>query len=947
MGVVYLARDASLDRDIALKFLTAHDPGARARFVREAKSASALDHPNIATIHEIGEWQGQPFIAMAYYDGETLHDRLARGLLDIDTIVSFTRQIAAGVSAAHAKHIVHRDLKPANIVVTTDETIKILDFGLAKTAAPSAETAILTTQPGTTLGTAAYMAPEQVLGGDADERADVWALGVIVYEMLTGRRPFDGENAFAVMHAIATVVPPPVSSLRRDAPVELVRFVDGALAKEANHRNVTAASVAAEHAPHFNQVGRGLAQSRRRLRWTTAAVLAAVVLALAALSTTWWSRANRIAWARDVAPLDIRRFADNDEYVAAYDEAVRAEAIIPNHPGLAKLWPIVAREATVNSQPPGADVYFREYGGPADQPWRLLGKTPLIDVRYPRGFFDWKIQLPGYAEVLDVGPAAPFIPMVAMYTLEASADRPEGMVRVSAGGEPFQMSFPGLEHLPAVQLDDYWLDQHEVTNREFKRFVEQGGYRRDELWPSVFHDAGRTLPRAEALRRFVDATGRPGPATWESGTYPTGQDDYPVTGVSWYEASAYAAFVGKQLPTVFHWSMAAEQSTSGSVVPASNFSGNALRATVGSTARNRFGAVDMAGNAKEWVSNPADGGRRYILGGAWNEPNYMFTDGDARSPFARDTTFGFRCMKLVTPHDLSADVTRELAYPFRDYTHERPVSDEVFRHYLSFYAYDKVPLDARVEAVDDSDAEWRLERVTFAAAYGNERITAYLFLPRNRQPPYQTVMYFPGSGFIASSERSETRVRLATRNFDYLLKSGRAIMWPVYKGTFERGGGIKSDYPDTSANWRDHMVMIAKDLGRSIDYLSTRSDIAGDKIGFMGISWGGAMGGWLPAVERRLKALVLLLGGFYQQPSLPEADIFNFTSRVIAPTLMLNGRYDFFYPTQSAQEPMFALLGSPAADKRRVVYDTGHTLPRNEMIRETLDWFDKYLGPAR
>jgi dienelactone hydrolase len=420
-----------------------------------------------------------------------------------------------------------------------------------------------------------------------------------------------------------------------------------------------------------------------------------------------------------------------------------------------------------------------------------------------------------------------------------------------------------------------------------------------------------------------------------------------VTGVSWYEASAYAAFVGKQLPTVFHWSMAAEQSTSGSVVPASNFTGKELRPTVGSTARNRFGAVDMAGNAKEWVSNPADGGRRYILGGAWNEPTYTFTDGDARAPFSRDTTFGFRCMKLVTPHDLTEDVTRELAYPFRDYTRERPVSDEVFRHYLSFYAYDKTPLDARVEAVDDSEAEWRLERITFAAAYGNERVTAYLFLPRAAQPPHQTVVYFPGAGVIGTPERSEGWIPSATRQFDYLLKSGRAVLWPVYKGTFERGGGIKWDYPDVSANWRDHTVMIAKDSGRSIDYLSSRSDIASAKVGFLGFSWGGAMGAMLPAVDRRLRAVVLHLGGFYQQRSLPEADIFNFTPRVTVPTLMLNGKYDFYNPTRSAQEPMFEALGTPAADKRRVVYETGHTLPRNEMIRETLDWFDKYLGPVR
>src|SRR5262249_53546310 len=154
-------------------------------------------------------------------------------------------------------------------------------------------------------------------------------------------------------------------------------------------------------------------------------------------------------------------------------------------------------------------------------------------------------------------------------------------------------------------------------------------------------------------------TGRPGPATWEAGKYPDGQDDYPVAGVSWYEAAAYAAFAGKALPTIYHWSRVAEQRFSGSVVPRSNFGGVGAMKVGASGAMNGFGAYDLAGNVKEWCWNRADAPRRYILGGAWDEPVYMANDPDARSPFERAANFGFRCVKY-SPDEALARVDAEL-----------------------------------------------------------------------------------------------------------------------------------------------------------------------------------------------------------------------------------------------------------------------------------------------
>jgi len=193
MGVVYKAVDLRLDRFVALKFLPpslTRDEESNRRFVQEARAASALDHQNICTIHEIDEApDGAVFLTMAYYDGETLKRRLANGPLPLDEAIDVATQVLRGLSKAHESGIVHRDIKPANLMVTKDGTIKILDFGLAKLIGPSD-----VTRTGVTVGTVAYMAPEQLLGQDVDARADLWAVGIVLYELLSGRHPFPTEG---------------------------------------------------------------------------------------------------------------------------------------------------------------------------------------------------------------------------------------------------------------------------------------------------------------------------------------------------------------------------------------------------------------------------------------------------------------------------------------------------------------------------------------------------------------------------------------------------------------------------------------------------------------------------------------------------------------------------------------------------------------------------------
>jgi eukaryotic-like serine/threonine-protein kinase len=203
MGTVYLAEDTNLKRHVALKFLspaTIHDPEAAARLLREARAASALDHPHIATVYEIGDHTGQQFIAMAHYEGETLAARVARGQMPVREAARILAQLGDALDTAHAAGIVHRDLKPSNLLLTLTGQLKVLEFGLAKIE--TGETATQLTAAGSTVGTAAYMSPEQAAGEPVDARSDLWSLGVVAYEMRTGQPPFNGTSALAIIHAV-------------------------------------------------------------------------------------------------------------------------------------------------------------------------------------------------------------------------------------------------------------------------------------------------------------------------------------------------------------------------------------------------------------------------------------------------------------------------------------------------------------------------------------------------------------------------------------------------------------------------------------------------------------------------------------------------------------------------------------------------------------------------
>jgi Tol biopolymer transport system component/tRNA A-37 threonylcarbamoyl transferase component Bud32 len=239
MGVVYKAEDTKLDRTVALKFLAPHlvpDELLRKRLVREAKSAAALDHPNICTVFEIDEAEGQVFLAMAFVEGRTVKEMIAERPLKLEDALDIVIQTASGIRSAHEKGIVHRDIKPANVMVDRHGQVKVMDFGLAQLTAAALVTQTDLTEAASALGTPAYMSPEQAQGQATDQRADIWALAVMLYEMVAGRLPFGGQNGQAILYAIVHTEPEPVTALRSGLPMELDWLIRKCLAKNPAER---------------------------------------------------------------------------------------------------------------------------------------------------------------------------------------------------------------------------------------------------------------------------------------------------------------------------------------------------------------------------------------------------------------------------------------------------------------------------------------------------------------------------------------------------------------------------------------------------------------------------------------------------------------------------------------------------------------------------------------
>jgi eukaryotic-like serine/threonine-protein kinase len=935
MSRVFIADDTRLGRTVVVKVLAPElAAGISAeRFEREIRVAASLQQANIVPLLSAGDSEGLPYFIMPFVDGQSLRARLASGpRLTSAECLSILRDVTRALSYAHAHGVVHRDIKPDNVLLSHGAA-EVTDFGIAKAidaARVTAQSDTLT-QLGTSVGTPAYMSPEQAAGDpDLDHRADLYAVGVLGYEMLEGHPPFEGTpQAIMAAHISAT---PPAMAKRDDVPPSLVRTIMKCLAKDPAQRHQTADELLADIEAVSTPSGTLVSAARVRPR----RLLAGAGTVVALLALVWFGTAGmrRERWVRIDAIPRIKQHIDVAQWDSAWYLARRAQEILPKDSVLATLWPKLAVKAVMQSTPAGASVYRASFDDTTH--WILMGTTPTDSIWVPRAIGRIRIEKAGYRPNLGLTSGAS-----RMAFLDAVSGPDSDMVHISGG--TFGAFLVGTEGLAPLALGDYRLDRYEVTNRQYKAFVDAGGYTKREYWPDTFVSGSGATTFETAIAKLTDKTGRTGPSTWEAGDFPSGQGELPVGGVSWYEASAYAKFAGKSLPTIYHWARAAGVTAARVVVPGSNFGSS------GPVRHNTFrgmsalGVFDMAGNVREWCENASSDGERFILGGGWSDPPYGFTDAYAQPAMDRSDINGIRLARYLHDEPTLAQARQPTRRAFRDYAKEKPVSAEVFETYRHLFDYDRAPTNAKLESRDTTPDDWTIEHVSFDAAYGGERMSAYVYVPKRFKPPYQSVVYFPGSGVISEPSSAQKREDVVA----FVVKTGRVFVLPVLKSTYERRDTLHSDLSDSSIFWRDHAVMWVKDIRRTVDYLSTRADIDTARISYFGASWGSNQAPLSLAVEPRFKAAVLYVAGLTMEGSRPEVDPLNFLPRVTLPVLMLNGKYDFFFPLELSQKPYFQTLGTPADRKKYIVYEGGHDVPRTELIAQTLAWLDRWLGEVR
>jgi DNA-binding winged helix-turn-helix (wHTH) protein/formylglycine-generating enzyme required for sulfatase activity len=695
---------------------------------------------------------------------------------------------------------------------------------------------------------------------------------------------------------------------------------------------------------------------RERPGWVPWA--AAVTLVLVVVGTLLFRHHANLKWARE-STARVEALAQAHRFFQAYDLAMGVRKYLPNDPTVARLAPEISDELSVLTEPPGARVYLTRFSPDASgkfPPRQFAGTTPINNLPIARGSYLMDIEKNGYALVRRtisselnraVNPIGQRSLIAVKQKLVEASRIPDRMVFVPGG--MYKLVSYGRLTEAEEQLGDFFIDKFEVTNREYKEFINAGGYLKKEYWRYPFIKDGKRLTWEEAMREFIDRTGLPGARGWVGQDYPEGKGEYPVTDVSWYEAAAYAAFRGKQLPTVFQWEGASRigmPSKIGWVLPwgLEGEGGIELRANFVSSGTapvdqfdfgaSPYGAYNMAGNVAEWCLNEKAGGF-VTAGGSWADPPYMFGEYGAFPGFYSSNRLGFRCV-LNSPH--ATGDQGAMRFPAEEVPTYATSSEANFQAWVRHYRYDKVLLDAKIVEVVETD-EWRREKITYAGAK-DQRAIAYLYLPKNFKPPFQLIYFIPG----ASAFRSLTVPQYVELLLSPHVKAGRAVFAVVLEGYVERKWPSPIPFDYSSVRYRDQVVSWVTDIRRGLDYLETRDDVEARKIAFYDISTESLA--LVPAIEPRYRSVVFVGIGLPKHwvNAIPEADPINFAPHIHAPKLMLHGRYDEANPLKSDAEPLYKLLREP---KRLEVFNGGHVPPLEVSVPIVNAWLDRTLGPVR
>jgi len=614
----------------------------------------------------------------------------------------------------------------------------------------------------------------------------------------------------------------------------------------------------------------------------------------------------------------------------------------------------LSSEINLSINQDGAKVSWRPYENPENKTWRILGSTPLNPQRLPNGVLQIKLEKDGFItqefSLLNPGFRFANIPFDAEslgmnldpINLQANGTVPQGMIYIQGGNFIPALLGGGID---PVFLHPFYIDQFEVTNKDFKLFIDSGGYENNQFWVDMdFIKDGTSLSWDEAKKVMIDSTGLQGPANWEVGTYLEGGERLPVTGISWYEALAYARYKGNILPPMYHWIKAAFPPAeivapiSSQLLKNSNFSQKAIKEVGNGPGAN--GTFDMAGNAREWVWN-IFGGRGLAMGGGYTDPQYSATQNTPLARMNRSSINGFRTARLINPRDLNPfgdPINRQEPKPLSFY---KPMSDEVFKVYSRNYEVNEAPLNIKEIYADDSHPVWIKERVQIDVGYNNEKMDVLVFKPKGTFQPTPSVIVYPGANYFSTPPEIDD-INPGEFGLDFIIKSGRTLVWPAWKGSLDRMTTSLTASPEERLrNFRELLRYWTVDTHKTLDYLETRQDMDNKNFFYLGMSYGSLFTTHTLLFEDRYNAALLYVGGAV--PTYPPmSDGINHLPRIKTPFLMLNGEDDYLVPKSSALT-LYNFSGTPEEDKKIIFYNSGHwPLPRNQMIKESLATMEEF-----
>ena len=995
MGQVYLAQQFHpIRRKVALKVVGSHCQSHEAirRFESERQFLAALNHSNVASIYDAGTSTcGRPYVAMEWIDGIPITKYCDDHRLSINERLRLFRQACDGIQHAHFKGIIHRDLKPSNILVLEKDhhaVCKIIDFGIAKMQGIAGLNAVPITHANQIMGTLEYMSPEQALTKHRilDTRSDIYSLGVILHEMLIGSIPFshqfrDAETLGQKLALICELVPPPMSesfrqtdnkleiaNRRQTTPPILVAKVEDDLqwviAKtlekkpERRYPTVQALSDDIENylenlptiacPPSFTR--EVVLFSRRHPLLVAITMVTLIMVTMTAITMMYAYSESSKRKARETQLLNagiqlelieeareakrallpvLQRHVDDRHPVAAFMMARSLQDLLWDDPEFQKIQNQLLSVTSLTDLPPGTIVKVRDSLGDS-QNWITLGKTPLIDIEVPQGLLRVRFENPGHV-TREYQLKNPFAPETdtAKYLVPENEQR-ENMVWVHGNQDYADKS--------QKVLQEFWIDRLEVSNAEYQEFVDAGAYTDPDFWSGItFQKEGKVIAWSEAMELFRDQSEHPGPATWKDGHYPQGMGQFPVSGVSWYEANAYAAFRSKQIPTIHHWKWAASTDQPGITASQNNFASRYPQKCGQALGIGRFDARDMAGNVSEWCWNEDENGHRYILGGDWESQEYSFSELKVRSPWDRSSVNGFRCSIHPSKDTPSEESIAAVHHPpDLNLNGERKSFDVLKAHYL----YDQnIPLEPKSipnPNQDDSKRKYLQETVEINAAYDHERFSLHLFIPRGDTQAKETLIFVPGVSAWEKGSPFRAEENRLMRFIIPLVEKGKIVCFPIYKGTYERwrGSTISQQFKESPIQARNDYIKVSMDVSRTVDYLLTRDEVDPERLIYFGLSNGAIRGPMCLSTEMRLRAGILLAGGYTPwHKSRPEIQPYQFTPHVRQPTLMINGSGDQVFPYETAQKTMFRDLGSE--NKKHVLFPADH-LPDARDVDEVI-----------